>query len=56
MDNQHGMFFIFCTTDGWRGNLEALRAAERGKSVDLCAAIIHSVSLCAFLFFINIEI
>ena len=28
------MFFIFCTTDGWWGNSEALRAAERGKSVD----------------------
>jgi len=29
------MFFIFCTTDGWWGNHEVLRAAERGKSVDL---------------------
>jgi|GEM_PF-5142009 hypothetical protein len=56
MDNQPGMFFIFCTTNRWWGTLEVLRAAERGKSVDLCAAIIHSVSLCAFLFFINIEI
>jgi len=28
------MFFIFCTTVGGWGNLEALRAAERGKSVD----------------------
>ena len=28
------MFFIFCTTDGWWGNSEALRAAERGKSVN----------------------
>ena len=27
-----------------------------GKSVDLCAAIIYNVSLCAFLSFINIEI
>ena len=34
MDNQPGMFFIFCTTDGWWGTLEVLRAAERGKSVD----------------------
>ena len=29
------MFFIFCTSDGWWGTLEVLRAAERGKSVDL---------------------
>jgi len=29
------MFFIFCTTDRWWGNFEALRAAERGKSVDI---------------------
>jgi len=29
------IFFIVCTTDGWWGNSEALRAAERGKGVDL---------------------
>ena len=31
-----------------------LRATKRDKCVDLCAAIIYNVSLCAFLFFINI--
>jgi hypothetical protein len=35
MDKQH-MFFIFCTTIGWWGNLEALRAAQRGKALILC--------------------
>ena len=33
MDKQLDMFFIFCSTDGWWGTLEVLRAAERGKSV-----------------------
>jgi len=30
------MFFIFYTTDGWWGNPEALRAAQRGKALILC--------------------
>jgi hypothetical protein len=55
MDKQLHVFYFL--HNWWVvGKYWGLRAAERGKSVDLCAAIIYNVSLCAFLSFINIEI
>jgi len=42
------LFFDTATTNGWWGNLEALRAAERGKGVDL-ERLLYIIRLWAFL-------
>lgn len=33
MDNQPGMFFIFCTTDGWWGTLEVFGQRSGAKAL-----------------------
>jgi len=46
------LFFDTATTNGWRGSIEVLRAAEQGKSVDIRADIIHNGVIGFFIGFI----